>query len=170
MLRLRQKKFDIEDLGVQGETLEFHPPSGHPIARLLPSVKNAIVGAAPDEHFVEAAAARLGTDIESIYESNWSDMGETHFVNLKKGVRRRFEILEVFTWAMACPGGGGGARLGRCGADNFVFRLGFAAHGGQEEGVELRGTRATGRDRGGLAVCSFFAGAEHPEEQAWAPA
>ncbi len=51
--------------------------------------------------------------------------------------------------------GSGGARLGRFEADNVVFRLGFAAHGRQEEGVELRGTRATGRNRGGLAVHSF---------------
>ncbi len=58
-LRLRQEKIDIEDLGVQGETLEFHPRSGHPIAQLLPTVKNTVVGAAPDEHFVGAAAAKL---------------------------------------------------------------------------------------------------------------
>ena len=33
VLRLRNKKIDIEDLQAKGGKLDFHPKSGHPIAR-----------------------------------------------------------------------------------------------------------------------------------------
>ncbi len=88
-LRSRQKQIYIEDLGMQGATLELHPHTGHPIARLLPTVKNSTAGAAPEENFVGEAAATIEEDIETACESVRSDFGEVRCVNLKNGVRRR---------------------------------------------------------------------------------
>ena len=52
VLRLRAKRIDIEDLEIAGEELEFHPRSGHPIVRLLPTTKNATAGATCEDQFV----------------------------------------------------------------------------------------------------------------------
>ena len=114
VLRLRAKRIDIEDLEIAGEELEFHPRSGHPIVRLLPTTRNATAGAACDEQFVGQIEIDMPEDSDGGFD-------EVHFVGpLKKGVRRRFaglthaatkvkqvmkprrpKILEVFTWTMA---------------------------------------------------------------------
>ena len=83
--RLRAKKIDIEDLEIAGEVLELHPRSGHPIVRLLPTVRNHTAGAAYEEHFV----GQIAIDMPESAESD-SGLEEVHFVNMKKGVRRRF--------------------------------------------------------------------------------
>ncbi len=85
VLRLRDNQTDIKDLHVKGGKLELHPRSGHPIARLLATVKDTMIGAATEEHFVGA--------IEGIYEGDWSHLDDGQYVELRKGVRRRFAGL-----------------------------------------------------------------------------
>ena len=119
VLRLRAKKIDIEDLEISGEDLEFHPRSGHPIVRLLPTTRNDMAGAVVEEQFV----GEITIDMPDLCDESGSELDEVHFVQLKKGVRRRFagltsaatsaatkakqnirrrpKILEVFTWTMA---------------------------------------------------------------------
>ncbi len=83
VLRLRDKVIDIEDLQLTGGKLDFHPKSGHPVARLLPTVKNRTAGAAPKNHFI-------GETVIDIEDEGDSELDEVHYVNLKQRVRRRF--------------------------------------------------------------------------------
>ncbi len=138
VLRLRAKRIDIEDLEISGETLEFHPRSGHPIVRLLPTVKNSTASAAHEEQFVGQIAIDMPDPADS-------DIGfeEVHFVNLKKGVRRRFcrldecgdssreageataEDLGSFHLVDGCVTGCGVSRMGCDGASHSRVRLGL---------------------------------------------
>ena len=81
VLRLRAKRIDIEDLEIAGEELEFHPRSGHPIVRLLPTTRNATAGAACDEQFVGQIEIDMPEDSDGGFD-------EVLFVGpLRKGVR-----------------------------------------------------------------------------------
>ena len=120
VLNLRKENISIEDLNIERQKLYFHPRSGHPIARLLPTIRNEVVGSCAEESFALTAELDEG-EMEALYASDWSDndMANTNWVGMKKGVARRFrgiagyastvaraprrrgfKVLEVFTWNM----------------------------------------------------------------------
>ncbi len=72
-VRLRAKRIDIEDLEIASEELEFHPRSGHPIVRLLPTTKNATARAACEDQFVGQIEIDMPEDSDS-------GLDEVHFV------------------------------------------------------------------------------------------
>jgi hypothetical protein len=154
VLRLRAKKIDIEDLEIAGEVLEFHPRSGHPIVRLLPTVKNPTAGAAYEEQFV----GQIAIDMPESADSD-SGLEEVHFVSMKKGVRRRFaglyqrrdagypaceaaaEDLGGFHLDYGFVFGGGVTKLGRDGARHSGVRLGLEVVEGPSFGTGQRCAR-----------------------------
>ena len=92
VLYLRDEKIHIGEVGVQKEKLEFHKRSEHPIAKLLPTRR----ATKDEQNFVGEASSQGGKErtwsIEEDYDAPW-EPEDTHYVHMKKGVRRRLKGL-----------------------------------------------------------------------------